>query len=190
MADYFWQQHINDSLICSYAGSSKANKKDARAIEKVKELPKSRKVTRKRKAEGNVVSTTKYDLFSFLPKGLYEQVWNVPQCVTYRKSKPNQYEPILSLLKFFKVGVLIGKAGDTIRTLQNSSRAGIQITRDAKADPHYCTETLLEDLEMDVSESEPRTETEPDSESESGDADVELAEDGTQPQFDSVEAFS
>ncbi|GKA71639.1 K homology domain-containing protein [Tanacetum coccineum] len=34
------------------------------------------------------------------------------------------------------VGVLIGKAGGTIRTLQNSSGARIQITRDAEADPH------------------------------------------------------
>ncbi|KAL8133703.1 uncharacterized protein LOC141712633 isoform X2 [Apium graveolens] len=35
-----------------------------------------------------------------------------------------------------KVGVLIGKAGDTIRTLQNSSGSRIQITRDADADPN------------------------------------------------------
>ncbi|GJY89575.1 KH domain-containing protein, partial [Tanacetum coccineum] len=34
------------------------------------------------------------------------------------------------------VGVLIGKAGSTIRTLQNSSGARIQIIRDAEADPH------------------------------------------------------
>nr|GEW21100.1 KH domain-containing protein [Tanacetum cinerariifolium] len=38
-----------------------------------------------------------------------------------------------------KVGVLIGKAGDTIRTLQNSSGARIQITRDAEADPNSAT---------------------------------------------------
>ncbi|XP_017247069.1 uncharacterized protein LOC108218580 [Daucus carota subsp. sativus] len=35
-----------------------------------------------------------------------------------------------------KVGVLIGKAGDTIRYLQYNSGARIQITRDAEADPH------------------------------------------------------
>lgn len=35
-----------------------------------------------------------------------------------------------------QVGVLIGKAGDTIRFLQYNSGAKIQITRDAEADPH------------------------------------------------------
>ncbi|KAG9455604.1 hypothetical protein H6P81_000112 [Aristolochia fimbriata] len=35
-----------------------------------------------------------------------------------------------------KVGVLIGKAGDTIRLLQYNSGAKIQITRDAEADPY------------------------------------------------------
>nr|GEX75899.1 zinc finger, CCHC-type [Tanacetum cinerariifolium] len=49
-------------------------------------------------------------------------------------------------------------------------------------------ETLLEDLETDVSESELETKTEPDSESEKGDTNVELAEDRTQTQFDYVEA--
>ncbi|XP_028801302.1 far upstream element-binding protein 2 isoform X2 [Neltuma alba] len=38
-----------------------------------------------------------------------------------------------------KVGVLIGKAGDTIRYLQYNSGAKIQITRDADADPHSTT---------------------------------------------------
>ncbi|KAJ1390853.1 K-like proteiny domain [Sesbania bispinosa] len=38
-----------------------------------------------------------------------------------------------------KVGVLIGKAGDTIRYLQYNSGAKIQITRDADADPHSAT---------------------------------------------------
>ncbi|XP_008775737.2 far upstream element-binding protein 2-like [Phoenix dactylifera] len=38
-----------------------------------------------------------------------------------------------------KVGVLIGKAGDTIRYLQINSGAKIQITRDADADPHFST---------------------------------------------------
>lgn len=34
-----------------------------------------------------------------------------------------------------QVGVLIGKAGDTIRSLQDNSGAKIQIVRDADADP-------------------------------------------------------
>ncbi|ERM99681.1 hypothetical protein AMTR_s00099p00051410 [Amborella trichopoda] len=38
-----------------------------------------------------------------------------------------------------KVGVLIGKAGDTIRYLQYNSGAKIQIARDADADPHAST---------------------------------------------------
>ncbi|KAL5558611.1 hypothetical protein UlMin_034822 [Ulmus minor] len=38
-----------------------------------------------------------------------------------------------------KVGVLIGKAGDTIRYLQYNSGAKIQITRDAEADPDSAT---------------------------------------------------
>ncbi|XP_062097801.1 uncharacterized protein LOC133803707 isoform X2 [Humulus lupulus] len=38
-----------------------------------------------------------------------------------------------------KVGVLIGKAGDTIRYLQYNSGAKIQITRDADADPYAAT---------------------------------------------------
>ncbi|XP_057450131.1 uncharacterized protein LOC130741297 isoform X2 [Lotus japonicus] len=38
-----------------------------------------------------------------------------------------------------KVGVLIGKAGDTIRYLQLNSGAKIQITRDVDADPHSAT---------------------------------------------------
>ncbi|KAK1436659.1 hypothetical protein QVD17_02441 [Tagetes erecta] len=38
-----------------------------------------------------------------------------------------------------KVGVLIGKSGDTIRTLQYSSGARIQITRDSEADPNAAT---------------------------------------------------
>ncbi|KAE9606523.1 putative K domain-containing protein [Lupinus albus] len=38
-----------------------------------------------------------------------------------------------------KVGVLIGKAGDTIRYLQYNSGAKIQITRDADAAPHSAT---------------------------------------------------
>ncbi|GJW14478.1 K homology domain-containing protein [Tanacetum coccineum] len=39
-------------------------------------------------------------------------------------------------LKVSEVGVLIGKLGDTIQALQNSSAARVQITRDAEADPH------------------------------------------------------
>ncbi|PQQ13893.1 far upstream element-binding protein 2 isoform X2 [Prunus yedoensis var. nudiflora] len=38
-----------------------------------------------------------------------------------------------------KVGVLIGKAGDTIRYLQYNSGAKIQITRDSDADPYSAT---------------------------------------------------
>ncbi|XXG60592.1 hypothetical protein AAC387_Pa04g2456 [Persea americana] len=38
-----------------------------------------------------------------------------------------------------KVGVLIGKAGDTIRLLQYNSGARIQITRDSDADPYSST---------------------------------------------------
>ncbi|TKY71076.1 Far upstream element-binding protein 3 [Spatholobus suberectus] len=41
-----------------------------------------------------------------------------------------------------KVGVLIGKAGDTIRYLQYNSGAKIQITRDADADPHFATRSV------------------------------------------------
>lgn len=38
-----------------------------------------------------------------------------------------------------QVGVLIGKAGETIRLLQNNSGARIQITRDSEADPNSST---------------------------------------------------
>ncbi|KAM7266241.1 hypothetical protein ACFE04_004138 [Oxalis oulophora] len=38
-----------------------------------------------------------------------------------------------------KVGVLIGKAGETIRSLQNNSGAKIQITKDADVDPQSTT---------------------------------------------------
>ena len=38
-----------------------------------------------------------------------------------------------------QVGALIGKAGDTIRSLQYNSGARIQITRDAEADPNSAT---------------------------------------------------
>lgn len=38
-----------------------------------------------------------------------------------------------------QVGVLIGKAGDTIRYMQLNSGARIQITRDADADPNAPT---------------------------------------------------
>ncbi|GJZ79431.1 K homology domain-containing protein [Tanacetum coccineum] len=49
-------------------------------------------------------------------------------CVV-RDSNSPEYSPAT-------VGVLIGKAGDTIRTLRNSSGARIQNTRDAVANPH------------------------------------------------------
>ncbi|WVZ11377.1 hypothetical protein V8G54_015907 [Vigna mungo] len=42
----------------------------------------------------------------------------------------------------YVVGVLIGKAGDTIRYLQYNSGAKIQITRDADADPHCATRSV------------------------------------------------
>ncbi|XP_047979156.1 far upstream element-binding protein 2 isoform X1 [Salvia hispanica] len=41
-----------------------------------------------------------------------------------------------------KVGVLIGKAGDTIRSLQDNSGAKIQIVRDADADPRAVSRPL------------------------------------------------
>lgn len=41
-----------------------------------------------------------------------------------------------------QVGVLIGKAGDTIRYLQYNSGAKIQITRDADADPYSATRSV------------------------------------------------
>ncbi|KAL2513382.1 KH domain-containing protein [Abeliophyllum distichum] len=41
-----------------------------------------------------------------------------------------------------KVGVIIGKAGDTIRSLQDNTGAKIQIVRDADADPHSATRPL------------------------------------------------
>ena len=46
---------------------------------------------------------------------------------------------IFIIIIFFQVGVLIGKAGDTIRYLQYNSGAKIQITRDAESDPHSTT---------------------------------------------------
>ncbi|KAG5034922.1 hypothetical protein JHK87_009832 [Glycine soja] len=51
---------------------------------------------------------------------------------------------ILSILSSFlaRVGVLIGKAGDTIRYLQYNSSAKIQITRDADADPLCATRSV------------------------------------------------
>lgn len=42
-------------------------------------------------------------------------------------------------MHFLQVGVLIGKAGDTIRYLQYNSGAKIQITRDADSDPLSAT---------------------------------------------------
>ncbi|CAM8937084.1 unnamed protein product [Rhodiola kirilowii] len=46
-----------------------------------------------------------------------------------------------------QVGVLIGKAGDTIRCLQINSGAKIHIARDAKADPRTATVELIGSLE-------------------------------------------
>ncbi|KGN52662.1 far upstream element-binding protein 1 [Cucumis sativus] len=50
------------------------------------------------------------------------------ETTTYKMEVPNS-----------KVGVLIGKAGDTIRYLQYNSGAKIQIMRDAEADPNRLT---------------------------------------------------
>jgi len=47
--------------------------------------------------------------------------------------------PLIVSLSIMQVGVLIGKAGETIRTLQTNSGARIQITRDAEADPNSST---------------------------------------------------
>lgn len=46
------------------------------------------------------------------------------------------------ILPFPQVGVIIGKAGDTIRSLQDNTGAKIQIVRDADADPHSATRPL------------------------------------------------
>ncbi|KAJ0025812.1 hypothetical protein Pint_07569 [Pistacia integerrima] len=59
---------------------------------------------------------------------LDEPASNDASTVTRRIEVPNN-----------KVGVLIGKAGDTIRYLQYNSGAKIQITRDAEADPYSTT---------------------------------------------------
>lgn len=40
---------------------------------------------------------------------------------------------------FFKVGLIIGKGGETIKYLQSQSGAKIQITKDLEADPHSRT---------------------------------------------------
>ncbi|KAF7824964.1 far upstream element-binding protein 2-like isoform X1 [Senna tora] len=59
------------------------------------------------------------------PSSGQEQPTPVAEITTRKIEVPNN-----------KVGVLIGKAGDTIRYLQYNSGAKIQITRDADADPH------------------------------------------------------
>ncbi|KAE8022273.1 hypothetical protein FH972_008085 [Carpinus fangiana] len=62
------------------------------------------------------------------PSAEVSQQENVCQTMTRKIDVPNN-----------KVGVLIGKAGDTIRYLQYNSGAKIQITRDADADPYAAT---------------------------------------------------
>ncbi|KAM6543311.1 hypothetical protein CsatB_007758 [Cannabis sativa] len=57
-----------------------------------------------------------------------QQLSSDNETITRRMEVPNN-----------KVGVLIGKAGDTIRYLQYNSGAKIQITRDADADPYAAT---------------------------------------------------
>ncbi|KAG6659182.1 far upstream element-binding protein 2-like isoform X1 [Carya illinoinensis] len=56
------------------------------------------------------------------------QLEDASQTMTRKMEVPNN-----------KVGVLIGKAGDTIRYLQYNSGAKIQITRDSDADPYCAT---------------------------------------------------
>ena len=46
------------------------------------------------------------------------------------------------LWEFMQVGVLIGKSGETIRNLQSSSGAQIQITKDADVDPNTLTRSV------------------------------------------------
>ena len=55
---------------------------------------------------------------------------------TFTTGKLVTYQIVQMLVQ---VGVLIGKAGDTIRYLQYNSGAKIQITRDADADPNCMT---------------------------------------------------
>lgn len=57
-----------------------------------------------------------------------DQASSEAETTTYKMEVPNS-----------KVGVLIGKAGDTIRYLQYNSGAKIQIMRDAEADPNRLT---------------------------------------------------
>ncbi|GFQ00642.1 far upstream element-binding protein 3 [Phtheirospermum japonicum] len=72
----------------------------------------------------------------------------------HSESQPGSGRQILSrkmVVPNDKVGVLIGKAGDTIRSLQDNSGAKIQIMRDADADPRSTTRPLelvgtLEDI--------------------------------------------
>ncbi|KAL7208944.1 hypothetical protein ACSBR1_030645 [Camellia fascicularis] len=60
-----------------------------------------------------------------------EQPVSVTQTMSRKMEVPNN-----------KVGVLIGKAGDTIRFLQLKSGAKIQITRDGEADPYSSTRPM------------------------------------------------
>ncbi|KAG6656256.1 far upstream element-binding protein 1-like isoform X1 [Carya illinoinensis] len=62
------------------------------------------------------------------PSTEVSQQEDVSQTMTRKMEVPNN-----------KVGVLIGKAGDTIRYLQYNSGAKIQITRDADAEPYSAT---------------------------------------------------
>ncbi|GAA0152046.1 RNA metabolism protein [Lithospermum erythrorhizon] len=65
-------------------------------------------------------------------KGVNDQHEVDTETVTQKMEVPNN-----------RVGVLIGKAGDTIRYLQYNSGAKIQITRDVETDPHS-TSRLVE----------------------------------------------
>ncbi|CAH9109284.1 unnamed protein product [Cuscuta europaea] len=75
-----------------------------------------------------------------------------PSCVSQHGDVPNDQEKNLVLdtqavshkmeVPNNKVGVLIGKSGETIRHLQYNSGAKIQITRDADSDPHSITRSV------------------------------------------------
>ncbi|CAH9113939.1 unnamed protein product [Cuscuta epithymum] len=75
-----------------------------------------------------------------------------PSCVPQHGDALNDQEKILVLdtqsvshkmeVPNNKVGVLIGKSGETIRHLQYNSGAKIQITRDADSDPHSITRSV------------------------------------------------
>ena len=62
--------------------------------------------------------------------------------IFYLIEHPSWISFLMIYFFYAQVGVLIGKAGDTIRYLQYNSGAKIQITRDADADPHCATRSV------------------------------------------------